>query len=132
MIDYQPQIFTAAARHLRSKFPGIYVTGEVSDAVAKFPCVQIEESRNVPTQQDNGVTSQYAMIQYRVRVYSSKKSGRISDARNILSEVDAVFEPLNLRRKTFLTQNGLYNNSAYRIEATYEAAIGADGALYRR
>lgn len=132
MIDYQPQIFTAVAVHLRSKFPGIYVTSEVTDAVAKFPCVQVEESRNVDTQQDSGPDAQYALIQYRVRVYSSKTTGRMSEARAILAEVDAVFAPLNLRRKTFLTQNGLYNNSAYRIEATYEAAISADGVLYRR
>lgn len=132
MIDYQPQIFTAVASALRAKRPGIVVTGELSDQVAKFPCVQIEESRNVPTEQDNGPDSLFAEIQYRVRVYSSKKNGKMAEARAILADVDLVLEPLNLRRKTFLAQNGLYNNSAYRIEATYEAAIGADGVLYRR
>ena len=98
----------------------------------KFPCAQIEESRNVPTEQDSADTSDIAFLQYRVRIYSNKTGGRVSEARAILAAVDETFEPLNLRRKTFVTQSGLYNASAYRIEATYEAAINVRGQLYRR
>lgn len=132
MIDFQPQIFDVVATHLREVFPDIYVTGEISDLVPKFPCAQIEESRNIPTEQDSADTSDIALLQYRVRIYSNKTGGRVSEARAILAAVDETFEPLNLRRKTFVTQSGLYNASAYRIEATYEAAINARGQLYRR
>lgn len=131
MIDYQPQIFTAIADHLREVFPGIKVTGDVTDDVAVFPCVQVEESSNIDTRKDNGQDSQYAQLQYRIRVFSSKKTGRISQARRILAEVDYVLAPLNFTRKTYLTQNGLYNNSAYKIDTTYEAVIGHDGTIYR-
>ena len=132
MIDYFSAIYTTVATHLREKRPGITVTGEVSDQVAKFPCAQIEEVENIAVQQDNGETSLYARIKLRVRVYSNKQSVKVTEARAILSDTDEVLEPLNFRRKTFVTQNGLYNNSAYRIEATYEAVVDANGVLYRR
>ena len=132
MVDFQPAIYTAAAEYLREQFPDIYVTGEISDQVPKLPCAQIEESRNVPTDQDNADISDIAFIQYRVRIYSNKKGGRVTEARSILAAIDTVFEPLNLRRKTYVATSGLYNNSAYRIEATYEAAINVRGQIMRR
>lgn len=132
MIDVFPLIYTAAASGLKAAHPDIKVTGEVSDQVAQFPCVQIEEYSNVPIWQDNGDSSDYALLRYRVRVFSNSLTGKVSEARAILSTLDAVFEPLNLRRKSFVAQNGLYNNSAYRIEATYEVVSDKNGTLYRK
>ncbi len=131
MIDFYNSIYTAAAVPLRAHFPGIYVTGEVSDQIARFPCVQIEESRNIPSRQDNADRSSYARLQYRVRIYTNKENSRVSEARAILAYLDSIYEPMNLRRKTYVAQNGMYNNSTYRIEATYEVEVDANGVLYR-
>lgn len=132
MIDYSPQIFSAVAIPLRNEFKGIRVTNELSDLAPVLPCVQIEESTNIPTDQDNGDTSDRAFLQYRIRVITGKNDGRISEARHILAFIDSILEPLNLRRKTYVPQSGLYNNSTYRIDTTYEAAITANGQLMRR
>ena len=132
MIDYFPEIYTAAAKAVRQAFPGVLVTGEITDDVPRFPCVQIEESLNVPTQQDNGPVPGYALINLRVRAYSNTAGGRVTQARALIACIDQVFEPLNLRRVSYVPMNGLYNNSAYRIEATYSAAIDESGVLYRR
>lgn len=132
MIDVFPPIYTAAAAGLKANHPGVKVTGEISDQVAQFPCAQIEEYSNVPIWQDSGDTSIYADLQIRVRLISNKKNGKISEARAMLATVDSVFEPLNIRRKSFVAQNGLYNNSAYRIEATYEVVADVTGRLYRK
>lgn len=132
MVNAQPPIFTAVATYLKNKFFPIKVTGELSDSEAVFPCVQIEESSNIPVYQDNGETSSYAALQYRVVVLSNKSAGKVAEARNILAAIDEVFEPLNLRRTTFVSQNGLYTNSVYRITATYEAVVDENGVIYRR
>lgn len=132
MIDALAAVFTAVAVPLREQFSGITVTGELSDTAAEFPCVQIEETGNLPTQQDSGPDSLYALVTYRIRVYSGLQEGRVKQARDILAAIDGILEPLNLRRKTYLSTSGLYNNSAYCIDATYTGCIGADGKIYRR
>lgn len=132
MIDYFNSIFTAVATELRKQVPGIFVTGEIDDSsVKKFPCVQIEENSNLPVHIDSAGHSKYANVSLRVRVYSNKTTGRIAEARSILSIVDSVLESLNFYRKSFAPLNGLYNNSVYRIECSYGATIGEDGKLYK-
>lgn len=133
MIDYFNSIFTAVATELRKQVPGIFVTGEINDSnVKKFPCVQIEENSNLPVHLDSASRSKYAAVSLRVRVYSNKTtSGRIAEARSIVSIVDSVLEPLNFYRKSFAPLNGLYNNSVYRIDCSYGATIGEDGMIYR-
>ena len=133
MIDYFNSIFTAVAKELRKQVPGIFVTGEIDDRnVKKFPCVQIEENNNLPKHRDSANHSKYAAVSLRVRVYSNKTTGRIAEARSILSIVDSVLEPLNFYRKSFAPLNGLYNNSVYRIDCSYGATIGEDGMIYRK
>lgn len=132
MIDYFPEIYSAIAVPIREAFPGICVTGVISDDPPAFPCVQIEESLNLPTDQDSGPNSTFALINIRLRIYSNKASSKVTEARSILGFVDNIFEPLNLRRISYVPLNGLYNNSVYRIEATYSAAISESGVLYRR
>lgn len=132
MIDYFNSIYTAVAKELRKRVPGILVTSGIDDSpVKKFPCVQIEENSNVPKHRDSANRSKYAAVSLRVRVYSNKTSGRIAEARSIVSIVDSVLEPLNFYRKSFAPLNGLYNNSVYRIDCSYGATIGEDGMIYR-
>ena len=132
MIDYFNSIFTAVATELRKQVPGIFVTGGINNSkVKKFPCVQIEENNNLPVHRDSASRSKYAAVSLRVRVYSNKTSGRIAEARSIVSIVDSVLEPLNFYRKSFAPLNGLYNNSVYRIDCSYGATIGEDGMIYR-
>lgn len=133
MIDYFNAIYTVVAAELRKQVPGIYVTGEIDDSnVKKFPCVQIEENSNLPVHLDSASHSKYAAVSIRVRVYSNKTSGRIAEARSIVGIVDSVLEPLKFYRKSFASQNGLYNNSVHRIDCSYGATIGEDGTIYRK
>lgn len=132
MIDYFNSIYTAVAKELRKRVPGILVTSEIDDSTVKrFPCVQIEENNNLPVHLDSADHSKYAAVSLRVRVYSNKNLGRIAEARSIVGIVDSVLEPLNFYRKSFAPLNGLYNNSVYRIDCSYGATIGEDGMIYR-
>lgn len=130
MIDYYPEIFTAVAEPVRAQVPGAYVTGTVSSAKeTKFPCVAIEEVDNSDDCIDNGPEAPAARLQLRVTVLSNKIGGRITEARMLLGVVDSILQPLNFRRTAMVTQDGLYNNSAYQIEATYVARINQNGAI---
>ena len=130
MIDYYPEIFTAVAKPLRKAVPKVHVTGTVSSSDAdNFPCVAIEEVSNTDTSIDNDRTALEARLQYKVTVLSNKIGGRVTEARHILAEVDKVLQSLNFRRTSMATQDGMYNNSAYKIEATYVARINQNGAI---
>lgn len=132
MIDYFNSIYTAVAKELRKRVPGILVTSEIDDSTVKrLPCVQIEENNNLPVHLDSADHSKYAAVSLRVRVYSNKNTGRIAEARSIVGIVDSVLEPLKIYRKSFVPLNGLYNNSVYRIDCSYGATIGEDGMIYR-
>lgn len=131
--DYFNSVFTDVAKELRNKFSGIYVTGELDDTnIKKFPCVQIEENSNIPTHLDSASNSKYSAVSIRVRIYSNKTSGKITECKSILKVVDSVLEPLNFYRKSYAPMNGLYNNSVYRIECSYGATVREDGLIYRK
>ena len=133
MIDYFNSIYTAVAKELRKRVPGILVTSEIDDSTVKrLPCVQIEENNNLPAHIDSAGRSKYAAVSLRVRVYSNKNTGRIAEARFMVGIVDSVLEPLKIYRKSFAPLNGLYNNSVYRIDCSYGATIGEDGMIYRK
>lgn len=132
MIDYFNSIYTAVAKELRKRVPGILVTSEIDDSsVKRFPCVQIEENSNLPVHIDSAGHSKYAAVSLRARVYSNKNPGRKAEARFIIGIMDSVLEPLKIYRKSFAPLNGLYNNSVYRIDCSYGATIGEDGMIYR-
>ena len=131
MIDYNNAIFSAVAPKAREAFEGLKTTSELSDEPPEMPCLQMEETRNLPVEWDNSPTSTFAQIQIRVRVWTNNEVNRKQKAREIMAFVDSVLEPLNFRRTSYVPQNGLYNNSAYRIEANYEAVIREDGLIYR-
>lgn len=130
MIDYYSPIFTTVAESVRAKVPGVYVTGSVSmDTVSEFPCVSIDERENTDADIDNGPSAPHARLTYRVTVLSNKIGHRITEARSILSVVDDIMQSLNFRRTAMVTQDGMYNNSAYQIQATYVVKIDQNGTL---
>lgn len=131
MIDFYNEIYTSIATPLQAQVPGINVTGSVSNQKPSFPCVSIEETLNTDAEIDSGEKAPCAELTYRVTVQTNKKGARIADARKILGIVDSLMQPLNFRRTAMATQDGLYNNSAYKIEATYKVGITASGVLFK-
>lgn len=133
MIDILNALITAIKNGVKTAWPGIYITGELSEnGVSRFPCILVEEIDNTDTEVDNSPSATQAFVQYRVTVYSNKDSGRISEARALASDIDDVMQRLNFRKRSFLGQSGLYNNSAYKIEVTYSAAADVNGVIYLR
>ena len=131
MIDYSNEIFNTVAVSLRSAFEGIYVKGEFVNIPAKFPCVTIDEIRNIPDYLDSAQEAKYARVTYRVQVFSNAESGKRGEARKIYDRVDRTMMELGLFCKSYSTTPEVYNSEIYSITATYEGVIGRDGVIYR-
>ena len=130
MIDKSNEIFNDVATNLRLLYPKIIVKGEYVATPAQFPCVTIDEIRNVPTHLDSATQNKYASIQYRVQVFSNTKDKR-SQARAIYSAVDEMLMSMGLYCKTYTTTPAIYNSEIYSITATYEGVIDRNGVIYR-
>lgn len=130
MINFSNEIFNAVAENLRLLYPGITIKGEYVATPAQFPCVTIDETRNIPTKMDSAKRAKYADIQYRVQIFCNAEAKR-SQARAIYSSVDEIFMSFGLICKTYTTTPAIYNAEVYSITATYEGVIGQDGTIYR-
>lgn len=131
MVDVFPAVYDAVKESMAEKFPALYMTGQLNDHPPKIPCLQLQETNNVSTLWDNKPTSDYALIQIRARAYTNTNGSKIRDARAIMAALDAVLEPLNFRCTSRASNDGLYQNSAVRMDATYEVVADVNGNLYR-
>lgn len=127
------KIFDPIAKDLRSKFDGIYVTGEYVDAPPQFPAVSIVEADNYLDYEKMSTKAdeEYSIVMYEVEVYTNLEKGKQMQAREILSEIDAILYDLNFTRLSMTPVPNLANTSIYRLVARYRAET--DGTtLYRR
>lgn len=130
MVDKSNEIFTLVANKLRDEFQGIKVIGESVAVPTEFPTVTIDETYNVPVEEDSRVLNQYAHIRYRVQVFTNGNKKR-SDARKIYKVVDELLQGINLKCKMMSTLPEIYNSNIYQITSSYEAIIKEDGTVYR-
>ena len=131
MIDFSNEIFNAVALELRSLFPQLQVKGEYVDVPAAFPCLAIDEIRNIPAHLDSGKRNKYAAVTYRIQVFSNLESGKRAQAREIYAAADEILMGLGLFCKSYTTTPAIYNAEIYSITATYEGVIDATGVIYR-
>lgn len=131
MIDISNEIFDAVAKDLRSAYEEIKVVGEYVASPTLFPTVTIDEIQNVPTHLDSAASNKYALVTYRVQVFSNLKTGKRRQAREIYARLDDVLQELGLFAVTFSTTPTIYNSEVYCITATYEAVVDRNGVIYR-
>ena len=131
MIDVSNEIFDAVAKDLRSAYEEIKVVGEYVASPSLFPTVTIDEIQNVPTHLDSARRNKYALVTYRVQVFSNLKTGKRRQAREIYARLDDVLQELGLFAVTFTTTPTIYNSEIYCITATYEAVVDRNGVIYR-
>ena len=130
MIDYSIEIFNTVANNLRSAFNGITVVGEYVETPARFPCVTLDEIKNIPAHLDSAIENKYAQVTYRSQIYCNG-DGKRKKAREIYNSLDKTLMGLGLYAKSYTTTPAIYNSEVYCITATYEGVIGVDGTIYR-
>ena len=125
-------VYTPIFNALREEFDGIYVTGEYVDAPPQFPAVSIIEADNyidtdaISTSPDEV----YSIVMFEVEVYSNLKVGKKTQARKILSFIDAILYDLNFTRLSMTPVPNMANTSIYRLTARYRAET--DGTTFYR
>ena len=134
MLDFNNEIYTAFANALRAAHTGIKTSSEYVRSPAQFPFSSCDEIENTDIQDlfDSSRAENFARLQYRVQVFSNKKSGKKAEARSIFTTADAVMKGLGFVRKTYTTTPDVYESTIYQITATYEAVINKDGVIYGR
>lgn len=133
MIDVMSEIFSAVAQAVREDYPGATITGEYTRKPSKFPCVTLDETRNVTMErlEDSSNEERFAGVTYRVQVFSNKQSGKKAEARAIFAKADAKLRSMGLRRVTYTTTPEIYESTIYSITATYEAVVSTAGYVYK-
>lgn len=131
MIDVENELFTVVATALRSSFSNIYVTGEAVDAPSKFPCVVFYEDDNYISQvdMDSSWDEKFAILRYRVDIYSNKASGRKSEAKAIRAVIEPLLYRRNFTRFSSTPINDMSDN-IYHVVTTYR--VKTDGTSFYR
>lgn len=134
MTDYFNEIFTLVATEVRSKHEGTQVMGENTRTPSEFPCLTLDETRNVAMDEyeDSSLVEKFTGVTYKMQVFSNKTVGKKAECRAIFDTADSVMRRLGLRRKTFTTTPDIYNSTIYQITVTYEGVISSDGVIYRK
>lgn len=131
MNDVENELFTVVATALRSSFSDIYVTGEAVDAPSKFPCVVFYEDDNYISQvdMDSSWDEKFAVLRYRVDIYSNKASGRKSEAKAIRAVIEPLLYRRNFTRFSSTPINDMGDN-IFHVVTTYR--VKTDGTSFYR
>lgn len=133
MIDIENEIYKKIQSELAISFSKLYVYGEQQSAIAKFPCVIIEEADNYAydTTQDSGGLENHAVVMYEVNIYSNKANGKKDECKKIQKIIDCQFEKMGFTRisKTPMAMN---NATVYRIISRYQAVVSKNKEIFRR
>ena len=134
MIDKLNEIFTSVATSVRNKHTGTTVTGEYTRKPSKFPAVTLDEIQNVVVDrlEDSSNAENFAGVTYRLQVFSNKRTGKKTEAREIFATSDAEMRRMGFRRVTYTTTPEIYDSTIYNITATYEAVVSSAGYVYTR
>lgn len=132
MINIEFGVFDSVADELRSKYPGIFVSGDISSSPAKFPAVSVVEINNsvVSQMRSSSRIEEAALIAFEVNVYSDKIGYNKMEAKDIVASVDRVFSNLGFTRTFCNPVQNLENKNVYRIVARYEAIVDKDFWIY--
>lgn len=131
MIDVENELFTIVATELRSQFEGIYVTGEAVDAPSQFPCVVFYEDDNYISQEDmdSSWDEKYAVLRYRVDIYSNKTNGRKSEVKAIRAAIEPLLYRRNFTRFSSTPINDM-GDKIFHVVTTYR--VKTDGTSFYR
>lgn len=134
MIDIENELFTMIAKALRTEYDDIFVTGEYVKTPPKFPCVSIVEIDNSEFDRTKSSSPEetHSVIVYEVNVYSNKQSGKKTECKSIIADIDTILQRLNFTRIMCEPVPNLDESTIYRMLGRYRAVVSANKTLYRR
>lgn len=125
MTDIESVVFQRIYDAVIAEYPNANIISEDVEAPASFPTVAIVEQDNLIYErtQDSSCFENHSKLLYTVNVYTNNSAGRKTEARKIMSTVDAVMRDM-LFRRTMLSPAPNIDRSVYRLTARYTAVAG--------
>lgn len=123
MVDIENQVFNYVANALRAKYGAnnISVYGEYVEAPEKFPSVSLVEDDNSSVSETVTLARMpetAANLMYTANVYSNLKTGKKSQAKEIMDIIDSKMIELGFTR-TMRSQLPNVDRTIYRVTARY-------------
>jgi hypothetical protein len=119
------EIFSAIATVLRSRFTGIFVTGEYVSAPSAFPSVSIVRSDSYPNRGNVALdlSDEQQIYIFDVNVYSNLTTGKKTQCVNIMDSIASEFKKLGFTQRT---RSPIPNadSKVYREFARFQRTIG--------
>lgn len=131
MADCENEVYTKVAQALRSEFTSINIAGDVELVASKFPTVYFYQSDDSTYERLTTDSCEKSQLVFTAEVYSNDKSGKKTQAKNIMKVIDAVMFGINAVRLSKLPVPNRDNPSIYRLVARYRV-ITDDNFFYRR
>lgn len=126
MINIENEVFNTVANALRAVYGNkISVYGETIEAPESFPCVCLVEDDNSEITMNKTLTRQpetASNLLYTANVYSNLRSGRKTQAKDIMDIIDDCMRKFGFTR-TMRSQLPNVDRTIYRITARYTRII---------
>ena len=125
MIDVENLVFDTVFNGVTQEYPNVQVSKGYLEETAKFPCVVIRETGNLPVQRMNtdDCAENFSRLTYQVDIYSDKQGVQRSECRELLKTVDDIMQGMKFRR-THMNEPLNINRSIYRQYARYTVIVG--------
>ena len=133
MLDPENEVYTRVAAALTVAYPKVDISGTYEKSPAAFPHVFCEMSDNslTPGCQTSSDKEDCVDVMFTFNIYSNKKTGPKSEAKQIAAIIADVMHSMNFRRTTQLPVPNMEDATIYRICAQYVGRT--DGKhFYRR
>lgn len=132
MIDFFDAIFAGIRAAAETVSDSVTVREESEAKPSVFPCVTVQEADNSTTNLDSSQREKYAAVQYKIRVFTNRSSGKRREAMKLFQAIDLWLIKSNFTRKNICKTPDMYQSTLYQITAVYEAVIGENGHIYTR
>lgn len=134
MIDIEYELFTIISTDLRTTYTDIFITGEYVKSPPSFPCVSIIEEDNqiYRNTRDSSNIENHVQVVYEVNVYSNKTTGKKSECKAIISQIDKQMDRLGFTRTLLTPIPNELDATIYRMTARYRAIVSKENMIYRR
>lgn len=131
MIDIESDVFDFVSDELRLQYPGIFVSGEVTDRPSTFPAVTIvQEGNSVIERMRTENIENVVRVMFEVNVYSNLARGKKQQAKEITALIDKQFSKMNFTRTMCSPMSNLQDATIYRIVSRYVADVDRDLWIY--
>lgn len=130
------EVFDRLANKLRTKYSGIFVSGEYVSSPSSFPAVTFEETANVINERTSDENIQNGIdVEYTINIYTNNIGTREKNAREIATDVDGLMLSLGFVRIYSNPVPNLADSTIYRMMLRYRGTVLAEtmlnGTMYR-